>query len=52
MAPSEPDDSADDDFQPIGTAFLLGIYFLILLVMWIVMYYWEFLGNAPTITGA
>lgn len=46
--------TAGDDaheFTPYGTAALLGIYFTILVFMWIFMYFIEFLGNGPTIVG-
>jgi hypothetical protein len=46
--------SSNDDaheFTPYGTASLLSIYFLILIVLWIFMYFVEFLGNGPTIVG-
>jgi halocyanin-like protein len=39
-----------DEFDPSGTAALLVGYFLILVVMWILMYFVEFLGG-PTIIG-
>lgn len=38
-----------DEFDPVGTAALITIYFLILVVMWIFMYFVEFLGNGPTV---
>lgn len=40
-----------DDFDPVGTLTLIGIYFAILLVMWVFMYFVEFLGNNPTVVG-
>ncbi|MFA9415753.1 hypothetical protein [Natrinema sp. HArc-T2] len=40
-----------DEYDPIGTAILVGIYFLILVALWIFMYFVEFLGNGPTVTG-
>jgi halocyanin-like protein len=39
-----------DAFDPTGTAALLVGYFLILVVLWILMYFVEFLGG-PTIIG-
>jgi len=41
-----------DEFDPIGTLVLIGIYFAILAVMWLFMYFVEFLGNDPTVIGA
>ena len=40
-----------DDFDPVGTATLIVVYFLILLVMWVFVYFVEFLGNGPTVIG-
>lgn len=39
------------EFTPYGTAALLSVYFLILVLMWIFMYFVEFLGHGPTIVG-
>lgn len=49
---SEPDQVREighDEYDPIGTAILIGIYFLILVLLWIFMYFVEFLGNGPTV---
>jgi hypothetical protein len=40
-----------DEFDPVGTAALIVVYFLILVVMWVFMYFVEFLGRGPTIVG-
>ena len=40
-----------DDFDPMGTAGLIVGYFVILVLMWVFMYFVEFLGNGPTIIG-
>ncbi|WIV66612.1 hypothetical protein [Natrialbaceae archaeon AArc-T1-2] len=40
-----------DEFDPVGTLTLIGLYFLILLAMWVFMYFVEFLGNDPTVVG-
>ncbi|MFB6141722.1 MAG: halocyanin domain-containing protein [Halorientalis sp.] len=40
-----------DEFEPVGTAGLVVAYFLILVLMWVFMYFVEFLGNGPTIIG-
>ncbi|MFP8951378.1 hypothetical protein ACLI4Z_00195 [Natrialbaceae archaeon A-arb3/5] len=40
-----------DEFDPIGTLALIGVYFLILVVLWFFMYFVEFLGNDPTVVG-
>ena len=40
-----------DEFDPNGTLALITVYFLILLVMWVFMYFVEFLGNELTVVG-
>lgn len=40
-----------DEFEPTGTAWLVALYFLILLVMWVFIYFVEFLGGGPTVIG-
>ncbi|QCS43825.1 hypothetical protein [Natrinema versiforme] len=40
-----------DEFDPIGTAILIALYFLILVLLWLFMYFVEFLGNGPTVVG-
>ena len=40
-----------DEYDPIGTLALIGLYFLILAFMWVFMYFVEFLGNEPTVIG-
>jgi halocyanin-like protein len=40
-----------DEYDPMGTLRLIIGYFLVLVVMWILMYFIEFLGNGPTIVG-
>ena len=40
-----------DEFDPVGTATLVAAYFVILAVLWVFMYFVEFLGNGPTIIG-
>ncbi len=56
-ADSPPDESAieryigHDEFDPIGTLALIMVYFLILVLMWLFMYFVEFVGNEPTVVG-
>ena len=38
-----------DEYDPKGTLALIGVYFVILLVMWVFMYFVEFLGNELTV---
>jgi hypothetical protein len=38
-----------DEYDPIGTLSLIGIYFLILVVLWVFMYFIEFLGRGPSV---
>lgn len=40
-----------EEFSPSGTLALLGVYFLILLGMWVFMYFVEFAGRGVSITG-
>ena len=40
-----------DEFDPLGTATLIAIYFAILVVLWVFVYFVEFLGNGPTVIG-
>ncbi|MDY6780669.1 MAG: hypothetical protein SV760_09040 [Halobacteria archaeon] len=40
-----------DEFDPVGTAVLVALYFVIVALMWIFMYFVEFLGNGPTVIG-
>jgi halocyanin-like protein len=40
-----------DEYDPVGTAALIAVYFIILAVLWVFMYFVEFLGNGPTIIG-
>ncbi|WP_339104973.1 hypothetical protein [Haloterrigena salinisoli] len=41
-----------DEYDPIGTLILIAIYFAILVLLWLFMYFVEFLGNGPTVVGA
>ncbi|MDZ7700802.1 MAG: halocyanin domain-containing protein [Halobacteriales archaeon] len=55
-APEEPwtgvvEEIGHDEFNPFGTAWLVALYFVILLVLWVFMYFVEFLGNGPTVVG-
>jgi len=40
-----------DEFDPVGTLSLILVYLAILVVMWVFVYFFEFLGNGPTIIG-
>ena len=40
-----------DEFDPVGTAWLIAVYLLILIVMWVFVYFFEFLGRGPTVIG-
>jgi len=46
----EPEVEIGEGFDPNGTATLLAGYFLLIALLWVFMYFVEFLG-APTITG-
>ncbi len=43
--------SKPEEFHPTGTLFLLACYFLLLIGLWIFMYFVEFIGKGPSITG-
>lgn len=49
MSEENSDTVSEKEFKPFGTAYLLGIYFLILVLLWVFMYFVEFLGDSPTI---
>ena len=56
LTEAEPDrgvvrELGHDDFDPVGTAALIVVYFLILVAMWVFVYFVEFLGNGPTVIG-
>ncbi|RQG95227.1 hypothetical protein [Natrarchaeobius chitinivorans] len=40
-----------DEYDPVGTFALIGLYFLILVFLWFFMYFVEFLGNDPTVVS-
>ena len=41
-----------DEYDPVGTLALIGLYFLVLVVLWLFMYFVEFVGNDPTVVGS
>lgn len=40
-----------DEFDPVGTLILILIYFGILAMLWVYMYFVEFLGRGLTVVG-
>lgn len=40
-----------DEYDPTGTAALILLYFIVLVIMWVFMYFIEFLGGGPTVVG-
>lgn len=40
-----------EEFDPKGTLTLILLYFVILAVMWVFMYFFEFLGNDLVVVG-
>ena len=40
-----------EDFDPKGTLALILLYFVILAILWVFMYFIEFLGNDLTVIG-
>lgn len=48
--PTEPTEAAEN-FDPKGTLAMILIYFGMLILMWIFIYFVEFLGNDLTVVG-
>jgi len=48
---AETETGDESDFDPVGTAVLIGIYMAIVTLMWIFTYFVEFLGRGVTIVG-
>jgi hypothetical protein len=42
---------AHHEFDPVGTAILIALYFLVVTGLWLFMYFAEFLGSGPTVVG-
>jgi hypothetical protein len=40
-----------DEYDPVGTLVLLLLYFVVIGVMWVFMYFVEFLGRGVTVVG-
>jgi hypothetical protein len=51
VAEAETESVDHDAFDPVGTAALLAVYFLVVTLTWLFMYFVEFLGNGPTVVG-
>jgi hypothetical protein len=50
--PQRETESVDHDaFAPVGTGLLLVLYFVVISLMWLFMYFVEFLGNGPSVVG-
>ncbi|WP_172863952.1 hypothetical protein [Halorubrum trapanicum] len=52
-AHADADDVGGDgeEFDPIGTLTLIGIYFVILVLAWVYIYFVEFLGRDLVVVG-
>jgi hypothetical protein len=50
-APSDDVSGDTEEFDPIGTLTLIGIYFVILVLSWVYIYYIEFLGRDLIVVG-
>ena len=44
-------DEPGEEFDPIGTFALILTYFAVLVVMWVYIYFVEFLGNDLVVVG-
>ncbi|WP_436924098.1 halocyanin [Halosimplex amylolyticum] len=51
VAEAETESVDHDAFDPVGTAALLAVYFLVVTLTWLFMYFVEFLANGPTVVG-
>lgn len=51
VAEAETRSVEHDAFDPVGTAVLLVIYSLVVGLVWLFMYFVEFLGRGPTVVG-
>jgi len=51
VAVRETESVDHDAFDPRGTGALLALYFAIIALMWLFMYFVEFLGNGPSVVG-
>lgn len=40
-----------DEYDPVGTVALIILYFVVVVVMWLVMFFVEFLDGGPTVVG-
>ncbi len=40
-----------DEYNPVGTLVLIALYFLVLLLLWLFVYFIEFLGRDLTVVG-
>jgi halocyanin-like protein len=49
-AETEPVEELGRDYDPVGTAALVAGYFVLIALLWVFMYFVEFIGG-PTITG-
>ena len=51
----DPDDIereiGHDEFDPVGTLTLILVYLAILVLLWVFMYFVEFLGRGLTVVG-
>ena len=40
-----------EEYDPIGTLTLIALYFLLVAIMWVFIYFVEFLDGGPTVIG-
>jgi hypothetical protein len=45
------DAGGDEEFDPVGTLALIAVYFAILVIAWVYIYYFEFLGRDLVVVG-
>lgn len=51
VAQRETESVDHDAFDPVGTGLLLLLYFVVISLLWLFMYFVEFLGNGPSVVG-
>ena len=51
VATSETESVDHDAFDPVGTGLVIAMYFAIVAIVWLFMYFVEFLGNGPSVVG-
>ena len=51
MSPESVREIGHDEFDPVGTVVLIALYVLVLVLLWTILYFVEFLGGDLTVVG-